>query len=633
MCGICGFAPADPLRPVDRALLERMAATLRHRGPDGHGFLAGPGIGLAIRRLSIIDLETGEQPIANEDGSVAVICNGEIYNSPELRSELEAAGHRFRTRSDVEVVVHLFEDAGLDFVTRLRGMFALALWDGASRRLVLARDRFGIKPIVYATTASGLWFGSEAKAILAGGEVDRASEPRGIQDLLTFGYVLTPRTLFARILRVPPAHLLVWHAGAATLRRYWQPPLDAERSFVGEKEWAEALLAKLEETVRVHLRSDVEVGAWLSPGVDSSGVAQLARRLLGRPLRAVTLGFSDPRADETAENPTLGTYPGYEQPSERALCDARSFGMFREATWHMEEPTAYAIEVPRLVLARASARNVKVVITGEGADEVFGGYPYYRWNRLTAPFAALPLWLRRGIVPGRRLEARHPWAVPLLLAPREMERERYLRLVGVVPAAAAQGVLSHDLRRQVDGWTDRERWAVDTAQLRSLPPFSALHRCEMNVRLPDFVLHTADRAAMACGLEVRVPFLDHELVELCAGIPPSLKLHGRSEKYILRRALEGSLPPEIVWRKKRGLMAPSVGWWRAPLPGFAEELLSEGEVRRTGYFEPRVVGGLLDRHRSGGANLSQVLNAVLGVQLWDQLFRRNHRLSEGVARF
>ena len=628
MCGVCGFAPTDPRREVDRALVERMAATLEHRGPDGRGILALPGVGLGIRRLSIIDLETGDQPIANEDGSVAVVCNGEIYNSPELRRELEAAGHRFRTRSDVEVIVHLFEDLGLDFVTRLRGMFGLAVWDGPHRRLVLARDRFGIKPLVYSRTAAGLWFGSEAKAILAGGGVDRSVNARGIEDLLTFGYVRTPRTLFAGIRRLPPAHLLVWERGDATLRRYWSPPPVAERSSLREDEWAEALLAKLEETVRIHLRSDVEVGAWLSPGIDSSGVVSIARRLLGRPLRTVTLAFEDPAADETRLARTLDTYPGHELLNERAVCDGSSFSLLPETVLHTEEPTAYAIEVLSLLLARASARHVKVVVTGEGSDEVFGGYRHFRANRWTAQLARLPLRLRRAIVLGHKLEAAHPWIVPLILAPRGMGLERYRRLVGLIPASEAEGVLSGDLRRHLGERRPDDDWPLTEEQIASLGSFAALRQCEMQIRLPDFILHTNDRSSMACSLEVRSPFLDHELVELCAGIPPSLLLRRGTEKYILRRALRPVLPAEICSRRKRGMFAPFVGWWRAPLPGFAEEMLSENRLRESGYFDPGSVRDMLARHRAGRADLSRILNAVLGVQLWDEIFIRRRSLSD-----
>ncbi len=626
MCGICGFAPVDPQRTSDRALLERMTATLHHRGPDGVGILALPGIGLGIRRLAIIDLETGDQPIANEDGSLHVVCNGEIYNSPELRAELEAGGHRFRTRSDVEVVVHLFEELGLDFVSRLRGMFSLAVWDAGRRRLVLARDRFGIKPLLYGRTADGLWFGSEAKAILAGGRADRALDLGALGDLLTFGFVRTPHTLFDGIRRVPPAHLLVWERGEMALRRYWHPPVGAERSGLTEGEWAEAIFAKFEETVRIHLRSDVEVGAWLSPGVDSSGVVSVAQRMLGRPLRTVTLAFSDPASDETRLARTLDSYPDSGLSNERAVCDDGSFALLPDVIWHVEDPTAAAIEIPQTILARTSARHVKVVLTGEGSDEVFGGYPHFRANGWTARFARLPLWLRRSVVLGRALEARRPWVVPLLLGPAAMGDDRYRRLVGVVPAAEVGRVLSPAARRALDAPREGDRWWWGEEELEALPPFLSLRLFELQARLPDFVLHTDDRSAMSSGLEVRVPFLDHEFVELCARVPPRLLLRRHTEKYILRRALARSLPPEICWRRKRGLRAPFTGWWRKPLPDFAAEEVSERRLTESGYFAPSVVLEMIRRHRAGSADLSRILNAVLAVQVWDELFLRQRSL-------
>ncbi len=625
MCGICGFAAADPGRPVDRAAVERMTATLVHRGPDGDGVHTGLGIGLGVRRLSIIDLATGDQPIANEDGRIVVVCNGEIYNSPELRQELERGGHRFRSRSDVEVIVHLYEELGPDLVTRLRGMFAFAVWDAPAQRLLLARDRLGIKPLVYAQTAAGLWFGSEAKAILAGGALARDCDPLAIGDLFTFGFVRTPRTLFAGIRRLPPAHLLLWQRGTPTLRRYWRAPLDSAGTPRSEAEWAEALLAKLAETVRLHLRSDVEVGAWLSPGVDSSGVVSLARTALGKPLHTVTLAFSDPVADETRGSPTLDTYPGYSLPNERAVCDTASFELFPDMVWHCEEASAHAIEIPHLILARVAARSTKVVLCGEGADELFGGYPYVRWNTLGAAFARLPLRLRRLLL-GRHLAARHPWAVPMLLAPAAMVRERYRSLIGVVHESEAAGVLAGDLRRQLARAGGEEPWPLSAAEAQALPPFAALQRCEMEIRLPDYILHITDRTSMACGLEARVPFLDHELVELCAGIPSSLKRRRRTEKYILRRALAPVLPAAICGRRKRGLQAPAVAWWRGPLPAFAEEMLSEDRLRESGHFAPGAVAELLLRHRGGLVDTSQILTAVLGLQVWDELFRKRRSL-------
>ncbi|HUF90450.1 MAG TPA: asparagine synthase (glutamine-hydrolyzing), partial [Gemmatimonadota bacterium] len=284
MCGICGLATRHPGRPVDEALVGRMAAALAHRGPDGQGTFVSDGIGLGVRRLAIVDLETGDQPISSEDGSIVVVCNGEIYNYVELRAELERSGHRFRTRSDVETIVHLYEDLGLECVHRLRGMFAFALWDVNRGRLVLARDRLGIKPLVWARTGEGLAFASEFKALLAGGLVEPALDPAAVEDLFAWGWVLVPRTMCAGVQRLPAGHLLVHEAGREELHRWWTPPFvpEAERPRLSEEEWAEGLLERLEDAVRIHLRADVPVGAWLSGGIDSSGVAALAARVLGR---------------------------------------------------------------------------------------------------------------------------------------------------------------------------------------------------------------------------------------------------------------------------------------------------------------------------------------------------------------
>ncbi|MGH7607617.1 MAG: asparagine synthase (glutamine-hydrolyzing), partial [Gemmatimonadales bacterium] len=293
MCGICGLATSDPRRPVDERLVERMAAALIHRGPDGEGTYVSSGVGLGVRRLAIVDLETGDQPIANEDGSIVVVCNGEIYNHVELRAELIQAGHRFRTRSDVETIAHLYEDLGPDCVHRLRGMFAFALWDVARARLMLARDRLGIKPLVWAHTRDGLAFASEFKALLAGGLIEPALAPGAVEDLFTWGWVVTPRSSCAGVLRLPAGHVLLYENGREELRRWWAPPFvdERDRPRLSEGEWAEGLLARLEEAVRIHLRSDVPVGAWLSGGIDSSGVAALAARTLGRTVDTFSLEF------------------------------------------------------------------------------------------------------------------------------------------------------------------------------------------------------------------------------------------------------------------------------------------------------------------------------------------------------
>src|SRR5262245_10378968 len=515
MCGICGVAAVDPHRPVERDMLERMTAVLRHRGPDSQGLHLGAGIGLGVQRLSIVDLQSGDQPIANEDGSVVVVCNGEIYNSVELRAELAAAGHRFRTRSDVEVIVHLYEDLGPECVQRLRGMFAFALWDGRRRRLMLARDRLGIKPLSYAVRPEGLYFGSELKAVLASGRVPREVDTGAIDALFRFGFVVAPATLFATIQQLLPGHILLFEHGVPSITRYWRPRFpgrDEPEPRWGVDEWAESLRAKIEESVRIHLRADVPIGAYLSPGLDSSTVVATAHRLTGKSIPTFTLTFPQIQRDEARTHRTLDQFPGYELSNQRVPCGAEAFPLYPQALWHAEMPTVSGIEVADLVLSRTASKHVKVVLTGEGSDEIFGGYPWFKWDRWLGPLAAFPLPARRLLVlepllPGWRPRGRH-----ILLAAREMGPTRYAQLIG--PALADQRQQLYGGRLAEAGGrspsTDGDAPVADAA---AWTRFAHLQHHELTVRLPNFVTHLLDRGSMAHGVEARVPFLDHELVE------------------------------------------------------------------------------------------------------------------------
>ena len=621
MCGIAGVAWADGRRPGEGTLVEPMAAALQHRGPDGSGIHLGPGIGLAVRRLAIVDLATGEQPIANEDGTVVVVCNGEIYNHVELRAELAARGHRFRSASDVEVIVHLYEDFGLECVRRLRGMFAFALWDAARRRLWLVRDRFGIKPLHYALTGEGLYFGSELKAILAAGIEPGALDVRALDELFRLGFVPDPRTLFRAVRRLGAGHWLLYEEGRIKEQTYWRYR-DAVTSDQGGSEgaWAERLRDKLEETVRLHLRADVPVGAWLSGGLDSSAVVSLARGIAG-PLPTFTLAFDEAAYDETRGERTLDRVPGHELPNERIACDRRLLERYPEALWHTETPAGGVLGLLRLALSEAAARHVKVVLTGEGADEVFGGYLWFLIDRLTSPLAALPAPLRRVVLLAPLGAARRSYARRLLLGPRAMGVERYARLIGPLGGERRHTVFSAEMRGQLRDSADADGGPAP-GQLAGHGRFVHLQELDLDLRLPAYINLTLDAASMAYGLEARVPFLDHELVELCARIPPSLKLRGLREKHILRRALAGALPDDIRWRRKRPLMAPLDAWLRGSLPAFAAEILSPTRLRATGYFEPAVIERLITEVRAGRGFDARILLMVLGVELWDALFRR-----------
>jgi asparagine synthase (glutamine-hydrolysing) len=617
MCGICGVAAADPRRPIDGEIVRAMTDTLWHRGPDGEGYHVADGVGLGMRRLSIVDLATGDQPIASEDGSVVLVCNGEIYNHVELRRELERAGHRFATRSDVEVIVHLYEDRGPACVEALRGMFAFALWDVSKRRLLLARDRLGIKPLHYAVAADGLYFGSEAKAILASDAVVPTLDAAALHELFTFGFPLAPRTMIEAVRRLPPAHVLTYQAGAMTMSRYWdsRPPRDVEPARSAD-EWAEALFACLDESVRLHMWSDVPVGAWLSPGLDSSGVVALMCRHAATQIRTFSLGFDDPDADELRANRTLDQFEGFPLVAERGQSSNDDFARLPEALWHNEDPSTTGLEVPRLVLSELAGARVKVVLTGEGADELFGGYFWYALDRTLAPLGLLPQRVR-SLAVGPRIRARWPWASRVLVAPRALGGARWAAMIG--PPEGGLLLLHPELRAR----RDAARAAMIDDGSDDVPRqhrTNALRRLDLATRLPDLVVHNLDRQSMAASLEARVPFLDHHVVELAMRIPPSVLLRRREPKHLLRRALSRVLPEELVHRRKRGMTAPRQRWLRGPLPEFAADALSPERLRATGYFDASAVSALLAEHRAARVNAGDLLLGVLGVQLWDAMF-------------
>jgi asparagine synthase (glutamine-hydrolysing) len=622
VCGICGFAFADPSRPPQQGALEIMSELVRHRGPDSGGFYEGPGVGLGFRRLSIIDLETGDQPVSSENQAVTLICNGEIYNFVELRRELTHKGHHFRTRSDVEVIIHLYEDHGPNCVHFLRGMFGFALWDNRIKRLMLARDRLGIKPLHYALTTGAVYFGSEQKAILGvAEEVDRSIDVKAVRDLLAFGYLPGVRTLCRGIRRLPPAHFLLYHEGSSSLHRYWEPTFPEAQEREGRRstgEWAAELREKVTESVRIHMRSDVPVGAWLSPGIDSSAVVAIASRFEGAQIKSVTLGFEDPNLDETSRFPTLDRYPGFSIDNRVIACESADLEMFPQALWHCEEPTH--VMIPQMILSKAASQRVKVVLTGEGSDEIMGGYHWYKHDKLLGPFARLPLGIRRLMMPVlRRLPRWNAQMTRLHLAPAGMNLRRYSAMHGPVVGALDNALLAPEFQREMSD--DEEPPLSLPTEFHRWRPFQQLQYLDLTIRLPEFITHGLDRASMAFGLEARVPFLDHELVEFCSRIPPSLKMRGFREKYILREALRGILPEEIRTRKKHPLSAPLQHWWRRTLPQFAEDALSQHSLCQKGYFQSRFVKDLLDRHRRFEGNYASHLSTVLAVQMWEGLFR------------
>jgi asparagine synthase (glutamine-hydrolysing) len=575
-----------------------------------------------MRRLSIIDLKTGDQPVFNEDKTVAVVCNGEIYNYRELRETLARRGHRLATASDTEVIAHLYEDHGVECVKYLRGMFAFALWDGSRRRLMLARDRLGIKPLHYAVHPTGLYFGSESKALLAAGVLDKAVDPGALRDLFLFGYATSGKTFFSGIRKLMPGHYLLWGDQERKVYSYWHPDFPGQPP--GGHEWTqedyvEVFREKLKESVRLHMRSDVPVGAWLSPGIDSSSVICLMREFADRPVRSFVLGFEQPEFNEAGRQKTLDGFAGFDMPVTRLVFKNSDLSLFPAALEHVEEPSASGLEVPRLILARATAGSVKVVLTGEGADELLGGYDRYKKDAILSQLGRLPPFFRR--VGAAILSSGWPEASEFLLKPADMDIRRYARMMGMPrPETFRFGFFQKDFEALLSGSLQGEEPLP--RGFEGWPRFLRQQYFDLTKRLPDRIVHQLDRSTMAYGVEARVPFLDHELVEFCARIPASLKMRGFEEKYILRRAMKGLLPEEIVRRRKHPFSSSVRQWLRSDLPDFAAELLSEDSLKRKGYFDPRFVRKALDLHRAGKLNNSLLLIAVLGVQLWDDIFLR-----------
>ena len=627
MCGIAGIAFREPSRPADPRMVHRMADALRHRGPDGEGFHLAPGIGLGFRRLSIVDLATGDQPIFNEDRSVALVCNGEIYNHAELRARLAAAGHRFSTASDVEAIVHLYEDVGDAFVDHLRGMFALALWDARRSRLVLARDRIGIKPLHYAATHDAILFGSEQKAILASGAVPVDPDLVAMRQILTHGRVSAPRTLVAAIRTLPAGHLLTWSAGRVEQRQYWDarfPPRDAYDLARPAADWAEELRVRLADAVRSHLQGDVPIGAWLSGGIDSSAVVALASPLVEGRMPTFTMKLDDPRDDELASRKALDDFPQFRLDGHRVMCGPADFAAMPEVVRSTEGSILASTGLGQQRVAAASARRVKVVLCGEGADETLGGYSWYPTLARLAPLFLLPRPLRRALSRVPRIARRWPGAAWTLAGPREMDYERYSRSISHLPSQRVpERLLAPDLLGAMLAAGDPSDVAAKPPpEFARWHPFARMQYFDLKHRLGDAVIVSLDRSSMAHSVEARVPFLDHELVEFCARIPPGVKLRRGVEKDVLRTAMKGVLPPEIANRPKFAMRVPVERWLRGPLPAFAQEALGDSALRESGTFVPAHVASMLERHRKGSENFAHALTAVLTIELWNRQFRR-----------
>jgi asparagine synthase (glutamine-hydrolysing) len=628
VCGICGIASANG--PVDPERLAEMSAALVHRGPDSDGTLVDGPIGLAARRLSIIDVAGGDQPIANEDGSVHVVQNGEIYNYPELRLELERTGHRFRTHSDTETLVHLYEEHGDDFAQRLRGMFAIALWDARRRRLLLARDRYGIKPLYFRPENGGLAFASELRA-LPRGEIDHDA----LEAFLAFNSIPAPLTIFREIRKLPPGHLLIWSAGRLDLRRFARPqPVAAAEARDGdEAELVEELRARMRDSVRAHLLSDVPVGVLLSGGIDSSLLAALAAQESGEPVRTFSIGFEERSFDELAHARLVAERYG---TLHRELVLRPDAALLLPALADaFDEPFADSSALPTYLVSELASREVKVALSGEGGDELFGGYYTYTADLLALRVGGLASLARPFVERLPTSTAR---------ASFDYKAKRFVRSAHLPPLErhhAWKEIFSPALRAQLtrgDAAFDpvdlyRERFA----ETEGAEPLARLQDVDLGLYLVDDLLVKTDRASMAHSLEARVPYLDDAVAGFALSLATRHKVRGLRKKVLLRRAAQPLLPRAILAGKKRGFSIPAAAWLRGELEPFARDTLCADTLRRQGFFDSDVVRRLIDDHVEGREDRSRQLWGLLAFTLWHERHVEQRppilrpRVSEAVA--
>lgn len=615
MCGFAAFHDPDGLTP-DPAWLAGAARALRHRGPDDEGFLAEPGAGLAFRRLSIVDVHTGHQPLSNEDGTVWIAYNGEIYNHAALRRELEGLGHRYRTHSDTETIVHAYEQWGDDCVKRLDGMFAFAVWDRPRRRMLVARDRVGIKPLYWTRTGRGWAFASEVKALLAFPGVERRPRPEGVVEHLTLRYSASPHTLFEGIAKLPPGHLLAIEGGRESLRRWWAPVFEP-RTDPSEDDALAEVETRLEASVRSHLMSEVPLGALLSGGVDSSLVVALMSRVLNRPVQTFSVGFDAP-----------GPYselPFARRVAEHCRTDHREIvvgaaDLLRELpqlVWHQDEPVSEPAAIPTFLVTQLARRTVTVVLTGEGGDELFAGYPKYAvepWARVLSRVPGplrdafldhvvdrLPFGFRKLQVVGRSARFRD-------------EGERLAAWFAGFAGPERERLLGPALRPHAAAGAAPFRRALADSAARE--PLDRMLDVDVRLWLCDDLLMKMDKMSMAASVEARVPLLDNPLVDWALKLSPRHKIRGLEGKVLLKRLARKLLPAEVVDRPKVGFTVPLSPWFRGPLRELLADTLLAPACLSRGYFEPAVLRGYVEDHLAGRRDRGRELWTLLTLELW-----------------
>jgi asparagine synthase (glutamine-hydrolysing) len=597
-----------------------MCQVITHRGPDDAGYYVAGGVAIGMRRLSIIDIASGHQPISNEDGTIWIVFNGEIYNFAELRADLIARGHRFKTHSDTETIVHLYEEDGERCVERLRGMFGFAIWDGRENKLFLARDRAGKKPLHYTMVGDTLVFGSEIKSLLQFPGVERRANAEAISDYLSFGYVPDPQTAFCGIHKLPPGHTLTFRNGRATTRQYWDFNFDKiEQSSREERFYVERLRELIAEAVRIRLVSEVPLGAFLSGGVDSSTVVAMMARAMDQPVKTFSIGFSEASFDElkyarlTAER--------YQTDHHEFVVTPDVCRLVEEIVWHHDEPFADASSIPTYVVSKMAREFVTVILSGDGGDELFAGYERYLVHQGRNRFERIPRWFRRGVMlPLSRVLPRAAYGKQFLRNISLPDGARFVDSLSYFGADAKRSLLGDAIRRELNGHDSSTAFERLFAEPRSADQIERLLYLDSKTYLPGDILTKVDRMSMAHSIEARVPLLDHELIEFVETIPSNLKLRGQTTKHILKQAMADLIPNEIIHRPKMGFGVPLRKWLNNELRELLYDTLTDRRARERGLLDPQAVLALLDEHARGRRDNSLHLWGLLNLELWHRSF-------------
>ncbi|MGK7925737.1 MAG: asparagine synthase (glutamine-hydrolyzing) [Spirulina sp.] len=624
MCGICGVVYADSSRTVNAKLIDRMAELIIHRGPDEGGNYVSGNVGLGSRRLSIIDLDGGQQPIHNEDKTVWVVFNGELYNYRELTASLTRLGHKFYTATDTEVLVHAYEEFGDEFLEYLNGMFAFALWDERRKKLTIGRDRMGIKPLYYTLQDDALIFGSELKTILAYPHLPRAIDLVALNEYLSFEYIPTPRTIFQGIYKLPPGHALSYAEGKLKVWQYWDINLSRSENIKPKrvKEYERELIGVLKDAVRKEMVSDVPVGVLLSGGLDSSAIAAMMSEIAPGNVKSFSIRFDDPSFDESSYARKVAHHLQTEH-YELTLTPKLTLDLVPQLAQFLDEPLGDSSIIPTFLLSQFTRHHVKVALGGDGGDELFAGYSTLQAHRLVEYYE----WLLPGFVRHRII----PWFVDRL--PVSFDNISFdFKLRRFIAGRGIPIVMRHhqwlgsftvaQKRQLLEPWTqlqEKDTYQIAFEHQRQSQAKEALNQllyCDLKLYLEGNILPKVDRASMANSLEVRVPLLNHTLVEYAAQMPHSLKLRGLTTKYILRRAMRKHLPQEIMKRGKKGFNMPVAKWFTKELRPLVEDMLSRERLQREGFFNVDCVQRLLQEHMSGKADRRKLLWTLLVFELW-----------------